>query len=78
MIYTELVEIDGREFVRTYSDTYTIQRDGVEYEDAVDPVDSGRTYTETENLLPLPDPAEVPTEEEITAEEFLAMVEEVL
>lgn len=36
----------------TYSDTYTISRDGVEYYDAVDPFGSDRVYTETENKLP--------------------------
>ena len=55
MIYTEIVTINGNEYKRTYSDTYTIERDGVEYYEAVDPIDSDREYTETTNLL---DPGE--------------------
>lgn len=52
MIYVETVTINGKEYKRTYSDTYTIQRDGVEYSEAIDPIDSDRKYTETENKLP--------------------------
>ena len=51
MIYTEIVTINGNEYKRTYSDTYTIERDGVEYYEAVDPIDSDREYTETTNKL---------------------------
>lgn len=47
MIYTETVTINGKQYMHTYSDTYTILRDGVEYDDAMDPVDSGRTYSES-------------------------------
>ena len=47
MIYTETVTINGREFTRTYSDAYMVTRDGVEYDEAIDPIDSGRTYTES-------------------------------
>lgn len=47
MIKTELLTINGKEFVRTYSDTgKMLERDGVLYEEAYDPADSGRTYTE--------------------------------
>ena len=52
MIYVETVTIGGKEYKRTYSDTYTIQRDGVEYSEAIDPIDSDREYTETGNKLP--------------------------
>lgn len=51
MIYTETVEIRGRQFVRTYSDTYRVMRDGQEYDEAIDPIGSGRTYTESDTLL---------------------------
>lgn len=47
MIYTEILTIGGREFLRTYSDSFMLLRDGVEYDEAVDPADSGRTYTES-------------------------------
>ena len=49
MLYTERVTIRGREFDHTWSDTFTIMRDGVEYDEAYDPADSGREYVETEN-----------------------------
>jgi len=48
MLYTETVTIGGRQYRRTYSDTYKIARDGVEYDEAVDPVDTDREYTETD------------------------------
>lgn len=51
MIYTETVTIKGKKYKRTYSDTYTIERDGVEYSDAIDPMNSDRVYTETTNRL---------------------------
>jgi hypothetical protein len=51
MIFKETVAINDKQYMRTYSDTYTIMRDGVEYTEAIDPIDSGREYTETENLL---------------------------
>ena len=51
MIHIETITINDKQYKHTYSDTYTIERDGVEYWDAIDPIDSDRTYTETENLL---------------------------
>ena len=51
MIKSETITINGRTFVRTYSDANRmIQQDGTGaiYAEAYDPVDSGRTYTETE------------------------------
>ena len=59
MIYTETVEIRGRQFLRTYSDTHKVMRDGVEYDEAVDPMDSGRTYTESESVLDTLDATDV-------------------
>lgn len=50
MIYTETITINGKQYMHTYSDTYTLLRDGVEYEEAIDPVDSGRTYSESTTL----------------------------
>lgn len=50
MLHTETVTMNGREFTRTWSDLYTIERDGVEYDEAYDPTELGRTYTETANL----------------------------
>lgn len=51
MIKNERVIINEKEFVRTYSDRIKmIERDGVMYEDAIDPTDlaTERKYTETE------------------------------
>lgn len=64
MLYTEVVTIRGKEFLRTYSDTNMVMRDGVEYSEAVDPIDSGREYTESTTPLP----------EEITAQEALDII----
>lgn len=48
MIITETVTINGRQFVHTYSDAgMMIERDDIEYDEAYDPADTGRTYTET-------------------------------
>ena len=48
MLYIETVTIGGRQYRRTYSDTYKIARDGVEYDEAIDPIDIDRTYIETD------------------------------
>lgn len=51
MIQTENFEINGHALVRTYSDAgLRIRKDGTDevYDEAVDPADSGRTYTETD------------------------------
>ena len=63
MIITENLTIDGRQFVKRYSDSgVKIQRqDGLLFEDAVDPVDQNRTYTETD----------IPIDSDGTAEEVL-------
>lgn len=52
MIITEHFEIDSRDFIRTTSDAgrYVV-RDGIEYSEACDPAEFGRTYTEGE-LIP--------------------------
>ena len=47
MIITEKVTIRKRDFIRTYSDSNRfVVRDGVSYSEAIDPLDSGRVYTE--------------------------------
>lgn len=51
MIVTEFYKTtnEGVNLVRTYSDNgYMIEREGVLYEEAIDPENSGRVYTETE------------------------------
>lgn len=54
MIKSETITINGRTFVRTYSDANRmIKQDGTGamYSEAIDPADSGRTYTETEDEI---------------------------
>ena len=54
MIKTETITMNNRTFVRTYSDANRmIKQDGTGavYSEAYDPVDSGRTYTETEESI---------------------------
>lgn len=49
MIRMEEMTINGRAFVRTYSDANRyVVRDGISYSDAVDPAEFGRTYAEGE------------------------------
>lgn len=62
MIVQEHFDVNGVDFVRTYSDEgrYVV-RDGTSYSEACDPAEYGRTYTEGE-LMP---------EDDTTAEEIL-------
>lgn len=49
MIKTETITIGGKQFMHTYSTAGCyIERDGMLYADAIDPIDSGRTYAETD------------------------------
>lgn len=49
MIVVENLIINGRSFAKTYSDIgMKIERDGELYGAAVDPIETGRTYTETD------------------------------
>ena len=65
MIIQTKKEINGVVFAYTYSDSgFMIERDGVRYSEAVDPLDSGRVYTETETQIETP---------EMTDEEYLNM-----
>lgn len=53
MIVQEHFDVEGRDFIRTYSDAgrYVV-RDGVEYSEACDPAEFGRVYTEGELMPP--------------------------
>lgn len=67
MIITEqyMVREDGVALVRAYSDEgYLIEQDGTGaiYSEAIDPADSGRTYTETDVLIET-ETLEIETEE---------------
>lgn len=71
MIKTEIITINGIQFQRTWSDAnYLIERDGAKYSEAVDPIGIERTYTETNELIN--------SQDDITSDEFLSMLEEVL
>lgn len=51
MIKTETYELNGKHFVRTYSDRGMLIHGGMpegDYEEANDPAELGRTYTETD------------------------------
>jgi hypothetical protein len=52
MIVTENLTINGRAFVKTYSDNgMMVERDGVRYSEAIDPAEFGRVYTETDEPI---------------------------
>lgn len=52
MIKTEAMTINGREFIKTYSDAgMMVERDGVRYSEAIDPAEFGRVYTETDEPI---------------------------
>lgn len=70
MIVTEIVAINGKAFVRTYSDSgYMVERDGICYSEAIDPAEYGRTYTETDERIPYDDMTE--TEQKAAAYDIL-------
>ena len=49
MIVTENLTINGKAFIRTYSDSgFLVEQDGVRYSEAIDPAHLNRTYTETD------------------------------
>ena len=54
MLITEEVTIKDEKFIKNYSDAgLYIERDGVIYEEAVDPIEykDSRIYTETDKLI---------------------------
>lgn len=74
MIKTEGLTINGRTFVKTYSDSgYMVEREGIRYSEAIDPAELGRTYTETDEHIPYDD-SEV--EEKARAYDILTGVSE--
>ena len=69
MIIQTTKEINGVVYDYAYSDSgYMIERDGVRYSEAVDPIDSGRLYTETD------EPIDVGTKE-VTVEDYKAALQ---
>ena len=70
MIITETVTINDKTFTHNYSDAgMKIERDGIQYDEAYDLAETGRTYTETD----------IPVEgEEESAKETLSLLEAAL
>ena len=63
MIISETVKINDKNYTKTYSDAgFYIERNGVHYAEAIDPLGSGREYTETDVLIE--------TEQETTEEKI--------
>ena len=59
MIHTETIVVNGKEYTRAWSDLgVMIERDGTRYEEAIDPAEFGRTYTETDELIETDEPIE--------------------
>ena len=64
MIITETVEINGQQCAKTYSDIGVKVHGGfpeADYDEVIDPIDSGRTYTETD----------IPIDSDSTAEDIV-------
>jgi hypothetical protein len=73
MIKTEILTINGKLFIRTYSDNgYMVEREGVQYSEAIDPAEFKRQYTETDELVEVMDE----TEEKALAYDILTGVAE--
>lgn len=70
MIKTEQLTINDRQFTKTYSDSgFMIERDGVQYSEAIDPTELGRTYTETD--IPIEGEIASDTEQKAAAFDYL-------
>ena len=75
MIITGDLTINGKAFVKTYSDAgMLIERDGARYGEAIDPAESGRIYTETDE--PIEGEEMTETEEKAAAYDILMGVTE--
>ena len=52
MVITETIELNGKNYIRNYSDQgFYIERDGVKYGEAIDPIGYDRIYTETDEYV---------------------------
>lgn len=64
-IISETVILNDKNFTRTHSDAgFYIERNGTLYAEAIDPLGSGREYTETDRLI---EAEEQSVEEKISA-----------
>ena len=75
MIVIENIEISGKQFIKTFSNTgFYIERDGAKYSEAIDPAEIPREYTETDvpiDIDPTPEP-----ETDLTVTDALEMLNE--
>lgn len=63
MVQTEIKVENGVQYEYSYSDEgFIIERDGARYADAVDPLGSGRVYTETDIPIEQDEPSDEATE----------------
>ena len=66
MIKTENLTINGKPFIRTYSDSgYMVEREGVRYSEAIDPAEFDRKYTETDEPIEGDDATETDYQNEL-------------
>ncbi len=74
MIKTENLTINGRAFIRTYSDEgrYVV-RDNISYEEAIDPADKNRTYTEGDYIVH-DDMAHISDDTELTNDQIVSVL----
>lgn len=71
MILTESLTINNKQFTKTYSSSgFMVERDGVQYSEAIDPSEFGRTYTETD----IPVEADSNPEPDLTVSDTLEML----
>ena len=69
MVKSEVIEINGRQYRRTYSDSgYYIERDGMQFSEAIDFLGADFVYAET-NIKIDEEPSEQSIEERLTAVE---------
>lgn len=67
MIITETITINDKQYVRTYSDSGMMIHGGMpegDYDEAIDPAELGRVYTETD----------IPIEGDVEAEEIVSIL----
>ena len=80
MIKTEQLTINNKQFTKTYSDAgFMVERDGVQYSEAIDPSEFGRTYTETDipiEPVETTDKTEQKAETDLTVSDTLEMLGE--
>ena len=52
MIVREELKINGKDFIKTYSDEgFYIEREGVRYSEAIDPAETNRVYFQTKEPI---------------------------